>query len=195
MNRFGNMLRVADCAYDARVNRIGTVDLRLLRYPVAVHSDMLFWAPSESVALCAKQLLNILFSVPQISVLLTESTEEQKSLVKAFLDYWTENRGILLHGAFMPLRPEANYPVIIAEGPEKRIAVLHGERYFRVDDMPCDVFADCGGDDLILENASGRTRNADLYDRFGTVFLGRRELAPHALVKIPLPPCGLARID
>ena len=194
VNRFGNMLRVGDCAYDAHVNRIGTVDLRLLHYPVAVHSDMLFWAPSESPVLCAKQLLGVMFSVPQISVLLTESTEEQKELIKAFLAYWTENRSILLHGAFMPQQPEADYPVIVAEGADKQIAVLYGARAFRAGELPCDVFADCAGEPLLLENATDRTRIVERRDRFGSVLLGTEELAPHAVRAIPLPRAGMARI-
>ena len=75
INQFGNMLRVGDCAYEAQLNRIGITDLRLLGYPVAVHADMLFWAPEESIRMCTRQLLNILFGVPQISVNLAESTE------------------------------------------------------------------------------------------------------------------------
>jgi alpha-galactosidase len=194
VNRFGNMLRVGDCAYDANVNRIGTVDLRLLHYPVAVHSDMLFWAPSESLILCAKQLLGVMFSVPQISVLLTESTEEQKELIRAFLAYWVANREILLHGAFMPERPEANYPVIVAEGADKQIAVLYGERSFRVGEKPCDVFADCGEDPLILENMTDQRKTVEIYDRFGSFFLGTEELAPHTVRTIALPRAGMARI-
>ncbi|MCR5682251.1 MAG: alpha-galactosidase [Clostridiales bacterium] len=194
VNRFGNMLRVGDCAYDANVNRIGTVDLRLLHYPVAVHSDMLFWASSESLILCAKQLLGVMFSVPQISVLLTESTEEQKELIRAFLAYWVANREILLHGAFMPERPEANYPVIVAEGADKQIAVLYGERSFRVGEKPCDVFADCGEDPLILENMTDQRKTVEIYDRFGSFFLGTEELAPHDLRTIALPRAGMARI-
>jgi preprotein translocase subunit Sec63 len=38
-------------AYDALTNRIGIVDLRLMGYPIAVHSDMLFWSKKESIAL------------------------------------------------------------------------------------------------------------------------------------------------
>ncbi len=194
VNRFGNMLRVGDCAYDALTNRIGIADLRLMNYPVAVHSDMLFWAPSESLALCAKQLLNILFSVPQISVLLTESTEEQLGLLKAFLSYWTENRSILLHGTYRPLRPEANYSVITAENDEKMIAVLHGERSFRIGEKTCDIFADCDEDGIYVDNTSGRTRTAELYDCFGSSFLGTAQIPPQAVIKLDLPRMGMLRV-
>ena len=194
VNRFGNMLRVADCAYDALTNRIGTVDLRLLHYPVAVHSDMLFWAPSESTVLCAKQLLSILFSVPQISVLLTESTEEQKQLIGDYLAYWTENRETLLHGAFLPRRPDLNYPVIVAESSEKQIAVLYGEHFFRVGSLPCDIFADGADEGILVENASAEAKTVELYDRFGAVLLGKEELAPFSIGKFIFPRTGMIRV-
>jgi alpha-galactosidase len=188
------MLRVADCAYDALTNRIGTVDLRLLHYPVAVHSDMLFWAPSESPVLCAKQLLSILFSVPQISVLLTESTEEQKQLIGDYLAYWTENRETLLHGAFLPRRPDLNYPVIVAESSEKQIAVLYGEHFFRVGSLPCDIFADGADEGILVENASAESKTVELYDRFGAVLLGKEELAPFSIGKFIFPRTGMIRV-
>ena len=194
VNQFGNMLRVADCAYDAMTNRIGTVDLRLLNYPVAVHSDMLFWAPSESPVLCAKQLLSIMFSVPQISVLLTESTEEQRDLIRAFLAYWKENRETLLHGAFIPLHPELNYPIITAKGEAKQITVLYGGRSFRIGDFPCDIFADQSAEGIYIENASTKGRTVELFDRFGSVFLGTEELTPLSIQKITFPRTGMIRI-
>ncbi len=194
VNRFGNMLRVADCAYDARVNRIGIVDLRLLGYPVAVHSDMLFWAPSESSVLVAKQLLGVLFSVPQISVLLTECGEEQRELIRTFIAYWTANRDVLLRGRFLPASPGSNYPVTVAEGEKKRIALLCGEPYFRVGELDCDIFSICDEDGILLENVSDRPRTASLYARFGAEPLGTEILPPRSVTKLPLPRTGLVRV-
>ena len=194
INRFGNMLRVGDCAYDAVTNRIGIADIRLMGYPVAPHADMLFWSPEEDIALCARQLLNILFAVPQISVLLEESTERQKILLKRFLSYWEENRGILLHGEFRPLFPEANFPVIEAEGPEKTVAVLHGVRYYAWRGKALDLFLDADEDGLILENPTDKELSASVFGEFGAEPGGVFTLAPGALVHIPVPRMGLLRV-
>ena len=193
INRFGNMLRVADCAYDALTNRIGIVDLRLMGYPVAVHSDMLFWARSEPVSLCAKQLLNILFGVPQISVILADSTEEQKQLLRHYLDYWTENRDILLHGTFRPLNPEMNYPSVSAESVEKRITVLYADLPCVWDGKTADVFLNGDEDGLILENASGGAAKIRWFDCFGTQ-LGSMEADAGTIVRVPVPQTGMVRI-
>ncbi|MBQ6118165.1 MAG: alpha-galactosidase, partial [Clostridia bacterium] len=77
VTRHCNMLRVCDCAFDVISNRIGVVDLRMLRSPLAVHSDMLLWARDEAPETCAVMLLNVLFAVPQVSVLLQYAPPEQ----------------------------------------------------------------------------------------------------------------------
>ena len=115
----------ADCAYDAFINRKGIVDLCMLGYPNAVHSDMLYWAKEENILLCARQLLNILFSVPQISVILADSTEEQRSLLEYYIGYWTKNRQLIMHGKFIPEFPEQNYARITAASDSHAITVQY----------------------------------------------------------------------
>ena len=193
INRFGNMLRVADCAYDALTNRIGIVDLRLMGYPVAVHSDMLFWSKDEKISLCARQLLNILFGVPQISVILADSTEEQKKLLKNYLDYWTQNREILLHGDFRPLNPEMNYPVVSAENDEKRITALYAGFSYAWDGKQSDVLLGGDSDGLILENGSGCSAWTEWFDCFGNP-LGSMKIDAGSIVRVPVPCGGMAHI-
>ena len=193
INRFGNMLRVGDCAYDALTNRIGIVDLRLLGYPVAVHSDMLFWSVKESDLLCAKQLLNILFGVPQISVILGDSTASRRKLLKHYLDYWTANRDILLHGTFRPMQPELNYTSVTAEGAEKSITVLYADLPYTWDGKDCDVFLGGEKDGLIFENPSDRTLRAEWCDCFGEV-QGSVTVAAGSIVRIPVPCTGMVSI-
>ena len=194
VNRYGNMLRVGDCAYEAHSNRIGIVDLRLLGYPVAVHADMLFWAPEESLKLCSRQLLNILFSVPQISVILADSTEEQKELVRAYLAYWTENRDLLLHGRFCPLFPEQNFSRITAESDDRVIAVLHADLPYTYDGRACDVFHNGQADGLVFENPTDQILEAEISLAFGADLLSRVTVQPHSLVRLPVPPTGLLRV-
>ncbi len=193
INRFGNMLRVADCAYDALTNRIGVIDLRLMGYPVAVHSDMLFWSKDESIPLCAKQLLNILFGVPQISVILADSTDEQKQLLKHYLDYWTENRDILLHGTFKPLHPELNYTSVTAESEKKCITVLYADLPYAWDGRDSDVLLNGDTDGLILENTADRDAEAVWYDCFGNM-LGSMTVKAGTIVRIPVPQTGMVTL-
>lgn len=195
INRFGNMLRVGDCAYESHTNRVGTVDLRLLNYPVAVHSDMLYWAKGESLKLCARQLLNILFSVPQISVILGESTEEQKKLVKDYLDYWMENRDIILHGDFKAIYPEQNYTVISSETENKRISVHHGDIPYVFDGKSCDLFHNGDVDGVIVENSTDSTVSVEIYELFGKEPVSVVTLEPCGIQRISVPQTGMIRIS
>ena len=194
INRFGNMLRVSDCAYESHTNRMGIVDLRLLGYPVAVHADMLFWAPEESVRLCARQLLNILFSVPQISVILADSTEEQKALVKAYLTYWTENRDLILHGKFCPLYPEQNFTRISAESDDRVITVLHADLSYTYDGRACDVLHNGHNDGQVFENPTDQTLEAEISMAFGAEVICKVTIEPHSLTRLPVPATGMVRV-
>ena len=193
INRFGNMLRVCDCAYESHYNKLGMVNLRLLNYPIAIHSDMLLWSREERISLCARQLLNILFSVPQISVLLANSTEEQKQLLQHFNRYWLENRQILLHGRFIPLHPELNYSQISAESDRKRITVLYGNTPLTWDGMDWDIFLNAGEDDLFFENPTNTPLHVIIFDHFGNE-IQKTTIEANSLVRLNVGNTGMARI-
>lgn len=193
INRFGNMLRVGDCAYESLTNRIGVIDLRLMGYPIAVHSDMLFWSKDESIVLCAKQLLNIFFSVPQISVILADSTDEQRRLLRSYLDYWTENRDLILHGTFRALHPEMNYTCVSAENDNKIITVLYADLPYTWTGKDCDVLHNGDADGLIVENPADTPLTAEIYDCFGTR-LGTADIGAHTIVRLPVPKTGMVRV-
>lgn len=193
INMYGNMLRVGDCAYDSVTNKTGIVNLRLLGYPVAVHSDMLYWSRDESITLCAFQLLNVMFSVPQISVVLADSTEEQKALLTHFLSYWNENRDILLHGKFIPLHPENNYPVITAEGKDKQITVLYSDMPFTYSGKSADVFHNGEKHGIILENPENKALAVEVYDCFG-VLIEKTSAAPQSIIRVPVPVRGMLSV-
>lgn len=193
INRFGNMLRVGDCAYDAMINRCAIADLRLLNYPIAVHSDMLFWSKEESLELCARQLLNILFAVPQISVILQNSTPQQRNLLKHYLAYWTENRSLLLHGKFRAERPEMNYVSLSAENEEKRITVQYADQPYAFDGKAADVFH-CGeGNGIVLENAADVTVEVVCLDCLGHT-TATMDVSAGSIRRIPVPLAGVMRL-
>ncbi|MBO4422673.1 MAG: alpha-galactosidase [Clostridia bacterium] len=162
-----NMLRVGDCAADPVTNRVGITALRLVNGGTAIHSDMLLWGKCESTLNCQRQLLNIMFSVPQISVRLTEIPKEQFELVRRFVKYWTDNRDVLLHGRFTAYHPESNYTVITAETDEKKITVLHCEPLFTPAGKREDVLNDTAYDYIVpsTEDEFGY----EIFDLYGNV--------------------------
>ncbi len=127
MRKYGNMFRAADCPDMAVVNRVRTTDLRITSGNTAVHSDMFMWHKEDPVESAALQILNILFSVPQLSVRLDSIPADHLLMARHWISYWKENRNILLDGKFIPTHPGALYPLIMAYDENKLIAGLYSE--------------------------------------------------------------------
>jgi alpha-galactosidase len=183
-----NMLRVLDCAFESLTNRLCIADLRMLTNTLAVHSDMLFWAQNETPVNCARQLLNILFAVPQISVLLTNATEEQRQVIRNYLAYWQANRELLLHAPLAVTGMDGNYSTLSACDGSKRITALYLDPTAAFDGMPLDVFNGTVKNELYLENNADRTACAAVYDCFGAL-LCQQTLAP-GLHRLAVPTGG-----
>ena len=133
MRKYGNMFRAGDSPNAAVANRVRVVDLRLLSGATAVHADMLMWHPDEPVADAALHLLNVLFSVPQISVRLNALPDDHRAMLHFYLDYWEQNRAILLDGAFEARHPLANYPVVRASDGRKQVIARYTDAVVRID--------------------------------------------------------------
>ena len=192
IRKYGNMLRAADCPADILSNRVRTLDLRLTSGNTAVHSDMLEWNVEDSAETAALQLLNVLFSVPQISVRLEAIPENHRRMLRFWLDFIALHRDVLLHGYLKPFHPDLNYPIVSSEtAKEKVIAVYnHGQ----IVKIACEPGKTC-----FLVNATGRSevyidlQNAPLaVEVFDT--LGRPVPAGEAAVgvaKVSIPYSGL----
>ena len=126
MRKFGNMFRAADCPNDPVMNRVRIVDIRLLCGQSAAHSDMVHWHVGESAETAALNLINVLFSVPQISVRLAEYPESHRQMLRFYLTFWKEHRDLLLDAKFRPLYPDLLYPVITAERDGRMLAAVYG---------------------------------------------------------------------
>lgn len=164
--RFGNMLRVADCAFDSNINRTGIADLRMFNYNLAVHSDMLYWAKDEKVENVVRQLYSVMFSVPQISVLLTEVPKEHNMAIKSFIEYWTNNRDILLHGEFVIKGNNYQYPQLIARSKNKDICVLYRNEICYCDNTNTDIINSSSSNEICVVNNSG-ANIGQVFDYFG----------------------------
>jgi len=218
MRKYGNMFRAVDCPNNAVANRVETMDLRLLSGDTAVHSDMFMWHPDDTVEHAALQILNVLFSVPQISVRLTQIPEEQLEMVRFWTEYWRENREVLLDGQLHPTRPAALYPMIRADNEEKTIVGLYEEMVVPIGGAPAGGAA--GGrtsGDATTGSATARvidvvnakpgmtvmlqvgndlgTRRISTYDVTGTLIdqsTRHLSIGGHAF---GVPPSGLLRIE
>lgn len=184
---FGSMIRVADCAFDSLTNRIGVADLRMMTDSVAVHSDMLLWSPSETPENCRMQLLDVMFSAVQISVLLRKSSPEQIQTLKSFLKYATENREVLLKGRFRTEHPELNYTLLSSEITEKnrKIAVLYACEPYEYCGMNEDVWNASSAEKLVVINKKHAEISISVSDFYGNIAESFITSEENILVRVP----------
>lgn len=192
--KYGNMIRVADCAFDSLTNRIGVADLRIMTDTIAVHSDMLLWSPEETPVNCEMQLLDVMFSAVQVSVLPTQATQEQKKLLKAFTDYACRNRDVLLKGHFSVSHPELNYTRLTSEIKEKnrRITVLYANEAYEYGGMNEDVWNGCFAEEITVINRD--CRKIRITVRAFTGGVSAVISSSQALLSVPVPAAGMLEI-
>ena len=191
----GNMLRVSDCPNDALYNRVGLIDLRLLSGESAVHSDMIGWNLKDTPQGCARQLIAVLFGVPQISVKIEELSEEQKAALQFYLDFWNQNRDVLLDGKLIPLNPESNYSVVEGQSEERAIVVCYGKNYVKsVKDRKEYTIVNGCDENLIILDYDGKEYQAQItvYDCMGNVVKQTRQRIVKGLNAWRIPECGMA---
>ncbi|MFE4713813.1 glycoside hydrolase family 36 protein [Paenibacillus sp. NPDC056722] len=127
MRKYGNMFRANDCPNDSIQNRVRTLDLRLLSGNTAVHSDMIMFNPNEPVESAAMQLVNVIFSVPQISLRLNEIGQEYLSMLRFWLAFSRDHGDVLLRGELSPQQPELLYPLVTARKDDTQIIAIYAD--------------------------------------------------------------------
>jgi len=196
MRKYGNMLRAADCPNMATINRVRVTDTRLLAGKSAVHSDMLMWHPQDEVEHAALQILNIIFSVPQISVRLNEIPEEHKNMIAFWMGYCNSNRETLLQGEFQAHSPDHLYPIISSIGKEKAITAIYDNLFIETEVYKglkaFDVINARNKTEIILRNKSSLgTYKITARDCSGLIIYSRNIELEEGAQAFSVPPSGL----
>jgi alpha-galactosidase len=196
MRKYGNMFRAMDCPNDAVENRMHTLDVRLLAGDTATHSDMLMWHPRDPVQSAALQLVNVLFSVPQISVLLDRIPPEHVEMLRFWLGFWREHRDVFLDGKIEPLHPEAIYPVVLARTSAKLVAAAYGNEVVPLEgELPPTLLVVNGDleDGVVLDLAGDTgTRKLEMRDCRGRVTRTDSVELGAGLHRLDVPAAGVA---
>ena len=198
IRKYGNMFRASDSPNAYLANKVKTVDLRLLSGSTVVHADMIMWHDREPVELAAFQFLNILFSVPQLSVRLGEIPKDHFAMVKFYTDYWVANRDVLLDARIEAPNPLANYPLVRARAGDKQIIAFYADMVGRIAEPTRRIdlvnAKHSRGIVLASEKAAG-TYRYDVRDCQGRVVRsGELRLGPSP-VEIEVPVSGLVSLQ
>lgn len=192
IRRYGNMIRAIDCPGEMQKNIVRTAMLRLTSGGTAVHSDMLEWNASDTPERAAKPVLASLFSTIQYSMVLSRLPEGHLRMLRHWIRFTQEHRSTLLGSAFRPHHPEANYPLVEAEGETERIAAVY---------VAGTLAEIASGKRTIVVNATGagellvdcpRPSKAVVFDTFG-MRVGEIELKA-GLQRVRVPVAGFLTV-
>ena len=197
MRRYGNMLRVADCPLDAVKNRAGIVDLRLLAGKTAVHSDMLMWNYEDTAESAALQFINVIFSVPQVSVLIEKLSEEHRKMLEFYLLFWKENRECLIGGRLSAENPEAGCGFISSETEDIIIAASYIKNVMSIKKPYKEIVFINGSwdDELFINNKFGEMKaECKVYTCTGDVRVSKTVTLKKGINAFDVPKSGFVRL-
>jgi len=189
MRSYGDFFRVGDCPNDLMKNRWNSVDLRLLCRNTPIHSDMLMWHREETVENCALQIINALFSVPQISVKLEEQTQEQKKMLCFWLDFVKENKPLLLHSPLKVHDMQSLYTLVEGVGAEEKLSAVFVPDKCVTVDKPKVILVNGTQNDTILAEFDGQY-TCEILDCMGEKS-GSFEAKSAGIFRIPVPSAGI----
>ena len=193
MRQYATMFRAVDCPVNYRQNRVGTVDLRMLSGKTAVHSDMLMWNINEEAHIAARQILNSIFSVLQISVKIETLPKEHFKMLKFWLDFARQNKDILIHGRIMPEEENNFYPIVRAENNgEEIIAVYEINKVIETENKKkITIINASDSENVFVDCVNNNDYNYEILDCMGNETESGYFSPTDSLVKINVPLSGL----
>jgi alpha-galactosidase len=181
---YSNIYRCSDVPLNYTLNRWQAVMLRLLTPDRAVHLDPALWHPGESDENVAVHLINVIVSVPMISVELDRYPKTHLELIRYWVGFYNTHRDTIIHGEFKPALAPGHVPLIVFQGAQESIIGLY-------EDVPVPVLDQAS---VWILNASARpyvdfepsdseaaTRRVITRDKFGKVVDEKTQRIPARL--------------
>jgi alpha-galactosidase len=190
MMRYGNMFRVGDCPADGFQNRVSSIDLRHLIKERAVHADMVMWTATDPAEDAAEQLLCTAFSVPQISMLLSQLPNDHTAMLRHYLAWWTANREVLLWGQLWAPRPDLGYPLVTAVKDRQSVTISYASESVINVRPGRAVVANATGSDSVVVDLTSAARVETVTDSFGVPRAAGPSHLPAGLHHYSLPRGG-----
>ena len=153
IRKYGNMLRVGDCPGDILANRSQIINLRMTSGETAVHSDMLMWSENDSAENAALQLASVIFSVPQISMLIKNLPEEHRKMLGFYIHFWKEYRAVLLNGKLTAKNPESDYSQASSTLDNTTVTAVYTNNIVDGKNGTNVIVNASGSDSIIVKNA------------------------------------------
>lgn len=157
IRKYGNMLRVGDCPGDILANRSQIVNLRMTSGKTAVHSDMIMWHESDSAENAAMQFANVIFSVPQISMIIKDLPQEHIEMLKFYISFWKEFRSVLIDGKLTTQNPENDYSQASSTLDNTTVTAVYTNNVVDASNEITAVVNASGFNSVIIKNAVNKS--------------------------------------
>ncbi len=128
--RYGNLYRASDVPVNFAWNRWQVAMLRLLAPDRAVQLDPALWHPDDTDENVAVHLINVICSVPIISIDLERYPPSHSDLIRAWIGFYNTHRQTIIHGRFEPLFRQGHIPLIRFVGDHECIIGLYDDIAF-----------------------------------------------------------------
>lgn len=191
IRKYGNMLRVGDCPCDILKNRFNIVNLRYTSGKTAVHSDMIMWNTEDSVENAALQFTSILYSVPQISMLIDKLPADHYEMLKFYISFWKEWKNVLLDGKLTATNPECEYSLVCSRLDDAEIYTAYSDTVIPVTAKKTIAVNASAYNSLIIKNALNKSYR--VVNCMGEE-TAKGKLLSH-LQEIEVPTAGIVFID
>lgn len=191
IRKYGNMLRVGDCPCDILKNRFNIVNLRYTSGKTAVHSDMIMWNTEDAVENAALQFTSILYSVPQISMLIDTLPQDHYKMLKFYLSFWKEWKNVLLDGKLTATNPECEYSLVCSRLDDTEIYTAYSDTVIPVTEKRTIAVNATASNSLIIKNAINK--NYRVLNCMGEEIA--KGVLSDVLQEIEVPTAGIIFVD
>ncbi len=153
IKKYGNMLRVGDCPGDIVTNRSQIINLRMTSGKTAVHSDMIMWNENDSVENAAMQFANVIFAVPQISMIVENLPEDHVKMLKYYIEFWKKYSKVLLDGKLTVSNVETDYSFACSALEDCEVAAVYTNPYFIISKKESVVVNAGALDEIVIKTS------------------------------------------
>jgi alpha-galactosidase len=191
---YGNIYRCSDVPLNYTLNRWQAVMLRLLAPDRAVHLDPALWHPSESDTNVAVHLINMIVSVPMISVELDRYPQSHLDLIRCWVGFYNVHRDTIIRGEFKPVLVLGHIPLIRFKGVQETIIGLYEDVPIPLPDQPVVWILNASTLPYVYiePSSDGRMRQVIVRDKFGKILSD--ELLPFPTTRLPVEVGGSIEI-
>jgi alpha-galactosidase len=128
--RYANLYRASDVPLNFALNRWQVTMLRLLVPDRAVHLDPALWHPDDCDENVAVHLINVICSVPMVSIELDRYPQAHLDLLRYWIGFYQAHRDTIIHGQFAPTIRLGHVPLIRFTGATERIIGVYDDLAF-----------------------------------------------------------------